>query len=157
MDYRFENLNAMRVIGVKRTFNNGKDMQQGIPEFWQEVNDKGITEKLVEMSNGTLTGVLGVVISYSTGEMDYFIGVPSEEKMNDYVMYSEFHLNPHQYVVFNVVGRVPESIKEAMPHIYQDILPNVDFETINAPLFEHYLPGNTQDVEYITEIYIPIK
>ena len=50
-----------------------------------------------------------------------------------------------------------EAIKSITPKIYQELLPQAKFKTIRAPMFEHYLPGNTQSSDYITEIWIPIE
>ncbi len=66
-------------------------------------------------------------------------------------------MSAHKYVVIDAKGKVPEAIKSITPKIYQELLPQAKFKTIRAPMFEHYLPGNTQSSDYITEIWIPIE
>ncbi|PNZ70342.1 AraC family transcriptional regulator [Staphylococcus croceilyticus] len=157
MDYRFIDLEKLKFVGIKRRFNNGKEMQQGIPDFWQEVNDKQLTEKIIEKSNHKLSGILGICYSLDNGEMEYMIGVPTNTDGYNEGTYEIIELEAQTYIVFNAVGKVPKAVKTTLAHIHQNVLPHLDVTVKSMPLLEHYLPGNTHSDDYITEIWMPIS
>ncbi|WP_210135277.1 GyrI-like domain-containing protein [Staphylococcus sp. GDX8P80P] len=156
IQYRFEHLGEVQLIGVLRAYTTGEAMQQDIPAFWQEMNEAGVVKALTQYSNQMLTGLLGVIIPRENS-IDYFIGVPHDDLNSNDSDFEAIKLMAHNYVVIDAKGRVPEAIKAVMPKIYTELLPQAAFKTIQAPMFEHYLPGNTQSPDYITEIWMPIK
>ena len=101
--------------------------------------------------------MLGVILQKEDNHFEYFIGVPCDNSNNNNSDFNTLELSAHKYVVIDAKGKVPEAIKSIMPKIYQEFLPQAKFKTIRAPMFEHYLPGNTQSSDYITEIWIPIE
>lgn len=157
MNYRFETLKETRIIGVAQSFENGNEMQKGIPQYWEETNHQGITDDLIKQNDQILSGVLGVIISKPTKEMDYMIGVTSQKNIKNKQRYEEFKLEKNHYIVIDAKGPVPKAIKDIMPKIYQELLPHLNIEVKPDSMFEHYLPGNTQSANYITEIWIPIQ
>lgn len=156
IQYRFEHLGEVQLIGVLRAYTTGEAMQQDIPAFWQEMNEIGVVKALTQYSNQTLTDILGAIIPREN-RIDYFIGVPYDGLNSNDSNFEAIKLMGHNYVVIDAKGRVPEAIKAVMPKIYTELLPQAAFKTIQAPMFEHYLPGNTQSPDYITEIWMPIK
>lgn len=157
MDYRFEDLEKLKIVGIKRRFSNGKEMQHGIPEFWQEVNEQQLTEDIIGKSNHQLSGILGICRALDNGEMEYMIGVPTNEDVDDVGTYELIELDAQTYIVFDAIGKVPQAVKETIAQIHQHVLPQLDVTVKRAPFFEHYLPGNTQSDDYITEIWMPIS
>ncbi|KGF27877.1 MULTISPECIES: GyrI-like domain-containing protein [Staphylococcus] len=157
IQYKLEQLNHVQLIGVLRKYESDDEMQKDIPSFWQKVNNDGVVDDLIELSNQTLSGMLGVILQKEDNHFDYFIGVPCDNSNNNDSHFNTLELSAHKYVVIDAKGKVPEAIKSIMPKIYQELLPQAKFKTIRAPMFEHYLPGNTQSNDYITEIWIPIE
>ncbi|MCI2774832.1 GyrI-like domain-containing protein [Staphylococcus petrasii] len=157
MDYRIKDLEKLKFVGIKRRFSNGREMQQGIPDFWQEVNDKQLTEQIIEKSNHKLSGILGICYMLDNGTMEYMIGVPIDKEVDNEESYDMLDLEAQTYIVFDAVGKVPQAVKETIAQIHQNVLPQLDVTIKQVPFFEHYLPGNTQSEDYITEIWMPIS
>ncbi|MCJ1655644.1 GyrI-like domain-containing protein [Staphylococcus sp. NRL 16/872] len=157
MDYCFKDLENLKIVGIKRKYSNGREMQQDIPDFWQEVNNKQLTEEIIEKSNHKLSGILGICRTLENGALEYIIGVPTNQNIDNESVYEMIALEAQTYIVFEAVGKVPQAVKETIAQIHQNVLPKLDVSVKSAPLFEHYLPGNTQSDDYITEIWIPIS
>ena len=83
IQYKLEQLNHVQLIGVLRKYESGDEMQKDIPSFWQKVNNDGVVDDLIELSNQTLSGLLGVILQKEDNHFDYFIGVPCDNSNNN--------------------------------------------------------------------------
>ena len=87
--------------------------------------------------------------------MNYMIGVSCETNPNDGL--ETYQLEDNDYLVVNAKGKVPQSIRQAMRQIHHELIPNENIQLKHAPFFELYPEGDTQDDNYITEIWLPIE
>lgn len=62
MKYSIVEKNAFQIVGGKREFSTvaEEDNVVGIPEFWAEVNQNGISDLLFQLNDGIVKGILGV-------------------------------------------------------------------------------------------------
>lgn len=59
MNYRIVERKVFQVVGVKRECPCGNEAEgPGIPEFWGEVNENGTANRLVQLMNGEIKGLL---------------------------------------------------------------------------------------------------
>ena len=48
-----------------------------------KVNNDGVVDDLIELSNQTLSGLLGVILQKEDNHFEYFIGVPCDNSNNN--------------------------------------------------------------------------
>ncbi|QFT89780.1 Regulatory protein SoxS [Bacillus sp. THAF10] len=161
MKYSVVNKDAFRVVGVKRTYSlgNGENMAE-IPKLWQEVNENGITEKLVDMNNGLIKGILGVC-GATTEEMrtknlmDYWVAAASSEDPPEGM--EELEIPATKWAVFEVHGAMPHAMQDKWKQIFSEWFPSNSYEHAGTPDFEWYGDGNPNSEDYYSEIWIPVK
>ncbi len=146
MDYKIKALGNIRVIGKKeRIYTNYEDNHNGIPELWQDISASGVLAKLLLLSEGELSGVVGVCYNYDEdGSMDYLVGVGTTNNFQDCDV---IEIKAAKYAVF---GCAMANIQETWREIFENWLPNSEYEFANLPSIEHY-PN-----QEICEIYIPL-
>lgn len=155
MDYQIKSMKATHIIGVTRQFKSGGHAQSNIPDFWEDVTSMGLDRRLAEKSDLALNGLLGLCLPQQDGKMNYMIGVSCETNPNDGL--ETYQLEDNDYLVVNAKGKVPQSIRQAMRQIHQELIPTENIKLKRAPFFELYPEGDTQDDNYITEIWLPIE
>ncbi|MBL3399169.1 GyrI-like domain-containing protein [Staphylococcus pasteuri] len=155
MNYQIKSMEAINLIGVKRQFKSGGHAQSNIPDFWEDVTTIGLDCRLSEKSDESFEGLVGLCIPQQDGKMNYMIGVPSDKTPNDGL--ETYQLEDNDYLVVNAVGKVPYSIRHAMRHIHNELLPKEHIQLKQAPFFELYPNGDTQDDNYVTELWLPIE
>ncbi|MFC4403742.1 AraC family transcriptional regulator [Gracilibacillus xinjiangensis] len=156
MNYRIEKREGFKVAGkeIRTSTKNGENSKR-IPQFWEELNGDGTVEKLIEHS-GEL-GVLGVCMEFAPqmDELTYVIGMEKTEAapMEELV---EKEIPKATWAVFEAVGPMPDAIQKVWKRIFSEWFPSTGYEHANAPELEVYLPGNPNDEDYRSEVWIPI-
>lgn len=156
MNYKIVEKDSFTVMGATRTFKY-ESAKTEIPEFWSELHQSG-KEKLV-------CGMYGVCIDNSEGsdEFEYLIADnynPATEIPEGFVTKV---IPAHTWAVFACKGAMPQSLQDANKVIFSEWLPNCkDFEIAAGYNIEMYndpsgYPKGTQDENYYSEIWIPVK
>jgi AraC family transcriptional regulator len=154
MNYRVEGKVSLIVSGYLREYASGKEAQENIYRFWLDFNEDNNGQYLMGLKNDQLDGLVGLCIPRQSGGMDYLIGVSVNKGINGC---ETIELPATKYIVFDAIGKVPESIHRAMEEIHQQVLPKMDITLKNSPFFELYRSGDTEDDNYVTELWFPIE
>jgi len=144
------------IIGIelKTTTHDGKNFVE-IPQFWEKVMQQG---QIDNIPNKKYPGtVLGICMDFQTdGSFSYIIGTEVTKAENipgDMVCKT---IPAARYAVFTARGKMPGSIQDTVKYIYQEWLPNSEYQRADSADFElydqRYHGGENAEVD----IYIPI-
>lgn len=156
MDYKIVKKDAFTVIGVSKVFKYD-DAVAEIPKMWTEHYQTG--------KNKTVCGMYGVNIdeSMNGNEFEYLIA-DNYNPMNDVPGGFITRVIPkHTWAVFSCKGAMPQSIQNVNKNIFSEWLPNCkDYEIAAGYNIELYsdaaeYPQGTQDENYYSELWIPVK
>lgn len=156
MNFKIIEKEAFTVIGVSKFFKLD-DMKNEIPKFW---NEHYQSEK-----SKTICGMYGICIeSNSDSEQhEYLIADnynPIQEVSGDYVTRC---IPKHTWAIFACKGSMPNALQETNYKIFSEWLPNCkEYEIAAGYNIEMYsdtkkYPKGTQDENYYSEIWIPVK
>lgn len=154
MHYRVEEKTSILVSGYLREYQSGKEAQENIYRFWLDFNEDNNGQYLMGLKNNQLDGLVGLCIPRQSGAMDYLIGVSVDKAISGC---ETIELPTTKYIVFEAVGKVPESIHHAMEEIHQQLLPKLNVTLKNEPFFELYRSGDTEAAHYVTELWFAIE
>lgn len=153
MEFKEKHLNKTIVIGESRRYYTAEETHKEIPVFWEEMNNTGKNNKLLNQSNQYFQGFLGVCFPKKPG-LDYMIAVSSDhedEEWNTGVIPSG------KYLMFEAIGPVPNELQKVTRDALEMVNDSSEYELRMAPQFEYYPSGDVTSSDYITEIWIPIK
>ena len=155
MEYQLQQLASLTLVGIKETYENGRQAQQHIAGFWQRCYQEGVIADLQLKNNVDLVGILGLCIPELDGKMSYMIAVTGDNSA-DIEKYDVITLASSKYMVFeaqeqylkqfNKNGR-GSSLHTSISSRYGKI----------STIFELYQDGDTTSEKYITEIWMPVK
>lgn len=155
MKFHIVEKEEFRVVGVKRGYKSFEEGIANIGLFWDDFNGSMQEEYLDSIMNDELQGYLGLCVSHNsrTG-YDYYICVNSTEKYEgDYL---EYIVPKSKWIVFDAVGKVPDSVQYITKQIYENFLPSSEYKHAGTEEFELYALGNPMDENYLTQIWIPV-
>ncbi|WP_379132996.1 effector binding domain-containing protein [Paenibacillus sp. sgz500958] len=157
MDYTIIERDSFTVIGKSKEVSckDGENFRL-IPEFWQEANEDGTSDKLIEM--GSTMDILGICMTMDhTHELlSYWIAVEGGES-TDSSGYETAVIPAATWAVFTSVGPMPHAIQNVWQRIYQEWFPGTGYEHTGGPDFELYPPGDPAGEDYRCEVWIPVK
>ena len=144
------------VIGIelKTTTQDGRNFAE-IPQFWQQVMKKGQIARIPDRKDPQ--SLLGICTDFeSGGGFSYIIGaeVTTTENTPD-DMVSRM-IPAARYAVFTARGQLPDSIQDVTRYIYNEWLPNSEFQRANLADFELYDERMDDDENAAVDIYVPI-
>lgn len=156
MNYRIEEKDAFRIIGVKERYQLNVDENfANIPLFWQRTTQSGIVEKMLPIMNTEIQGVLGVSTCWKGKEyFDYYIAVASTDDVPEGM--EEYEVTAATWAIFECVGAMPHAIQQLQKRIVTEWLPTSGYEYANAPDIEVYFEGNQESENYKCEVWLPI-
>ena len=166
MDYKIVKMFPFKVIGFVKKFTYDNSFQE-IPKFWDEIFTK-YTSNIFAGSPpvsaygkafvDNCIGEYGVCIDdNNTGEILYLIaGKYTGGEVPEGMMLYEFPAL--DWAIFDCIGPATKAIQETTQRVFNEWLPqNPDYELdINANI-EWYSSGNTDDEDYRSAIWIPVK
>ncbi|MFT8323584.1 MAG: GyrI-like domain-containing protein [Bacillus sp. (in: firmicutes)] len=149
---------AFQIIGIKRSYSlNSDENLREIPLLWKEVNSNGTTDDLASRNDGLIKGILGVCAEAANTEhkMDYWIAVSTKQKETH--GYEALTIPAANWAVFEVHGPMPASIQKVWKQIYTEWFPSSGYIQAGTVSLEVYGEGNPADLNYYSEIWIPVK
>jgi len=151
---------SFQVIGVKREFScANNEQQQFIPKLWDEVNANGTSDRLYDLNNGQIKGVLGVCTmseeQKSKNLLDYWVATEYEGETPE--GFEKKEIPASKWAVFGVTGPMPHAMHKAWKQIFSEWFPSSGYEHAGIPEFELYPGGDPFSENYYTEIWIPVK
>ena len=151
MNYRIENREAIRVVGKKIPLKSTlQENYQITPKFWQESAENGTIEKLANLMNTDIYGLMGVSVCNEKGEWEYYIAVSTTKSSEEF---EEIVIPSSTWAVFYGEGPVIK-IQELETKIVTQWLLTSGYEYADAPEIELYLNPDPEHTKY--EIWLPI-
>lgn len=156
MDYRIAKKESFTVIGVSKEFNY-EHAKQDIPAFWQEHYASGKGEHV--------RGMFGINIDPQMGHetFEYLIADIYNPAADIPKGVMTRTIPAFTWAIFPCKGALPDSMQDVNIKIFSEWLPALkDYEFAAGYCIEMYdapdkYPKATQDENYYTEIWIPVK
>ena len=155
MDYRLEEKKAFKVMGVSKDFSY-ENANIDIPKFWDEI--------ILDTKERLVLGMYGVCFDEEMAGnrfkymiADDYVAGQAEEKHLDV-----HEIKAHTWAVFPCKGPMPLPLQEVNRRIFSEWLPASNYEIAEGYNIEYYSNPDdyklgTQDPEYYTEVWIPVK
>lgn len=152
MDYRIEKKEAFQVMGLGRRFHEERAFQD-LPKYWTEVQEKYLSKK-----NTPILGMYGICDdAEGDGYFKYLIAddykggeIPKEFELVEIPSYN--------WAVFTCIGPMPGALQAVNTRIFSEWLPsNKEYEIAAELNIEMYTEGDCSALDYVSEIWIPIK
>jgi AraC family transcriptional regulator len=162
MKYSVVEKNAFQIVGIKREFSCVAEEENvvGIPELWKEVNQNGTSDRLFQLNDGVVTGVLGVCGGVSEEQkkanvFDYWVATSYAGKVPEGML--NLVIPASKWAVFEVNGPMPAAMQQAWKRIFSEWFPSNGYEHAGTPEFELYKDEDPNSPDLYSEIWIPIK
>lgn len=157
--YKIVERDSFQVVGVKREYSlcNGENLIE-IPKFWNDAHQDGTDEKLFQLNNGRIKGVLGVCVDKSneqSKQMDYWIA--TEYDGNAPEGFQSLTVPAAKWAAFEVHGPMPDAMPKAWKRIFSEWFPSSGYESASTPELEVYSDDDPSNPDLYSEIWIPIK
>lgn len=153
MDYRIEEREGFRLVGIKETVKtiDGYNFKR-IPKLWEEVcKDKKFYD-ILSLSNENPSGVMGACANFNKDEFDYYIAASSDKKIPEGM--TELNVEKGTWVIFTCRGIA--GLQDTCRRVYTDWFPTSGYEHSGGAEIEWYSVGDTRDPDYLCEVWIPI-
>lgn len=155
MNYRMEEKNAFKIIGVKRTFTLN---EASLPEMWTQLRQNGTTDRLAKLgkapTQGGIDGLVGVCSNGTGDRFDYYVAVISDvstpEGLDDLVIPAS------TWAEFEFVGPLHKTFAKAEKQIFTQWMPSSGYEPMDGYEIEKYFAGDTEAPDYKFEIWVPV-
>ncbi|WP_147803840.1 AraC family transcriptional regulator [Alkalicoccus halolimnae] len=158
MNYKIIEKEAFQVVGIKRECPCGETGEvSGIAELWEEVNADGTADRLVQLINGEINGLLGITNNYSEEKetVDYWVAAEhSGEVPGDFTAMT---LPSSRWVIFEVTGSAPVAMPEAWNQIYTEWIPSNGYEVADIPAVEAYTDPDSYKDDSSNQIWLAVK
>lgn len=156
MDYKIVEKDAFTVIGAAKKFPYDNAMEE-VPKFWAGHYQSG--------GGDTVCGMYGVNIDESMGgkEFEYLIADDYKEGAEVQDGFVTKTIPAFTWAIFPCTGKMPDAMQDVNRKIFSEWLPNCkdyefaagyNIEMYNDPSAYH---NGTQDENYYSEIWIPVK
>lgn len=157
IDYRIEKMAAFKVIGMGRNFNYESAFGQ-IPGFWSECWEKHMDRWWQEMPQCNI-GTYGICLESNNHEpvFRYLVaGIYDGGKIPEGLEVVE--IPALTWAKFRCIGPMPETLQNMNTRIYSEWLPgNSQYEIAAGYNIEMYSMGDVSALDYVSEIWIPVK
>ncbi|MEK4854501.1 AraC family transcriptional regulator [Paenibacillus sp. FSL H7-0756] len=156
MDYKIVDKPAFTVIGksIEVTTRDGENFRR-IPQFWDECNEDGTSDKLIELSASREWLGICTNMDMKKEQLTYWIGVEGTPQ-TDAQGYETTVIPAASWAVFRSEGALPHAIQGVWQRIYQEWFPGTGYEHTGGPEIELYPPGDTNSEDYVCEVWIPV-
>ena len=151
MDYRIEERDGFEVVVKTKRIEAEEGDSTQIPAFWDEYFAGGLAKKV--------TPTLGVCGEMSQDSKDFLYGIgdfynEGKEVPEGFVLWS---IPKNTWAVFKCVGAMPAAIQEMWKRIFNEWLPQAEYELLPPYDFELYTDGDASSPDYVSEIWLPVK
>ena len=157
MNWRIENKEAFRVVGIERRF--GNEETDLIPGFWQELSENGSLERLKTQTGGTSLMATCSHIDDKKNDFSYLIGMIADEnaKTDGFTTLKapasvwavfrseEFDENPYG-------SEIPKLFKSA----YQEWLPSSGYHKAESEVYDMEFCNTTGNGKFYEEVWLSV-
>lgn len=155
MNYRIEEKEAFRIVGVKRLYKGPEDDESVVPGFWNEMYEKGIYDEIFKLQTGSPEGVHGFIHVKGEDSVDYTIACVSDKEPPSGM--SSYIIPKSTWAVFEIIGPVNTAMADAWKRIFSEWLPTSNYkyaETIDIECFSYV--GDKRSADFKFEIWLPV-
>ena len=156
MKYQIVEREGFQAIGIKKEFlleNEGNLI--GIPKMWDELNGDGTTDKLVQINNGQIKGMLGICVEKPHEKIDYWVATEYAGDVKE--GFEVIGLPASKWGVFEVHGPMPDAMTKVWKQIFSEWFPANGYQHAGTPEFERYTEDDPFSPDCYSEIWIPLK
>ena len=154
MEYKIVKKPAFKVMGVSKIVGYGNGYSD-IPKFWDEVFSK---------TDNKLMGMYGVCLDDEVpgDEFRYMIADDLNEGLAKAQGYEVKEIPAHTWAIFPCKGAMPQALQSVNTQVFNEWLPASNYEIASGFNIEFYTdekkyPLGSQDPEYYSEIWVPVK
>ena len=157
MKYRIVEKEAFQAVGVRREFSlENEENLKGISLMWQEVHRDGTNDRLAQLNNGKIEGILGICVSLDGRQaIDYWIAAAYEGDVPEGL--DRLTIPASKWGVFEVRGPMPDAMQKTWKQIFSEWFPSSGYEPAGTPELEVYPATDPFAADYYSEIWIPLK
>jgi AraC family transcriptional regulator len=158
MEPKFITRSSFPVIGfeLKTTLKDNQNTKQ-IPEFWGKIMAEKLIDKIPNRKDEKES--LGVCTDFNMEDQSFIYMIASEVTSTDSIPDGMvMRIIPEaEYAVFTVKGEIPKSIQDAFAWIFNEWLPNSEYDHSDSADIELYddrcCGGDASEMD----IYIPVR
>ena len=160
MNYRIEEKEAFRIIGLKKrvpiVFNG---VNPEIAAMWGQLNAETI-QMLKQQSNIEPKGIISASTNFSEGrmeekgELDHYIGVATTNDCPPGL--AALEVAASTWAVFEAVGPFPQTLQNTWGRIYSEWFPTSSYELAKGPEILWNAHKDTTSPTFQSEIWIPV-
>lgn len=149
MNYRIEQKNAFKVVGVKQRFST-EGLGESVGKMWGETSPEtyGKIGELGKEFVGVYSGM------YEDNTTDYYIATITDQECPKTLC--ELEIPSYTWAVFEITGPMPDAMCEVWGRIFSEWFPTSGYEHAQAPEVEWYSSGDLSADDYKSEIWIPV-
>ena len=150
MDYKIIEMEAFRIVGIKRRFCFDYDRNpQGIPEFWTELRQNGKLAEIMRYSDGRFEEAVGVCTNGDSMGLDYFVATTTQLEQAPEGL-ELFYFPKNTYAVFHFTGPLCETMPSAEKLIFSEWMPSSGYDPVDGADLEIYskLPHDSPNFEF---------
>ncbi|HAB59539.1 MAG TPA: AraC family transcriptional regulator [Lachnospiraceae bacterium] len=155
MDYKIEEKEAFKVVGIKRHYKGPEDNASVVGSLWDELNEKGLLKVISDLSTGAPKGVHGFIQVLGDEEVDYMIGSISDKEPPEGMLIQV--IPKSTWAVFELTGPVNSTLEIAWKRIFTEWLPTSGYkyaEAIDIECFPYEGYKGAEDYKF--EIWLPV-
>lgn len=161
MDYRIEEKDAFRIIGImKRVPVQFEGLNPEIASMYQQLTPEKIAQ-LKALSTIEPQGIISASTNFSEGrmqeqgELDHYIGVASTKDCP--MGLAQLEVPASTWAVFTAIGPFPETLQNTWGRIYSEWFPSTNYEAAEGPEILWNESPDTSSPTYRSEIWIPVR
>ncbi|SDC10557.1 transcriptional regulator, AraC family [Pelagirhabdus alkalitolerans] len=161
MKYRLVEKDSFNIVGLKkRVAIQFEGVNEEIEKLAQRITPE-VADELIELSNVDPKGIINASTHFSEGrmeeqgELDHYIGVATT--LDTHHSFDELNVNAGTWAVFESTGPQPETLQNTWGRIYSEWFPTSGYEAVEGPEILWSDQQETDQTEYKTEIWIPVK
>ena len=161
MNYRIVEKESFKLVGFKKRV---PIIFEGVnPEIAKmaELLSSEAIKQLKAISDVEPTGIISASTNFSEGrmeekgELDHYIGVATSS--NETLDFDVLSIEPGTWAVFESIGPFPETLQNVWGRIYSEWFPSSGYEVTLGPEILWNESPDTDNPNYRSEIWIPVK
>ena len=161
MNYRIVEKESFKLVGFKKRV---PIIFEGVnPEIAKmaELLSSEAIKQLKAISDVEPTGIISASTNFSEGrmeekgELDHYIGVATSS--NETLDFDVLSIEPGTWAVFECIGPFPETLQNVWGRIYTEWFPSSGYEVTLGPEILWNESPDTDNPNYRSEIWIPVK
>lgn len=156
MQYRVEEKEAMRIVGIRIPLTEDMEENQKIvPVFWSEALQDSKFSEICHLSNQSPHGVLGITAYEKYSKVYYYIAAATDKQIREEML--EYEIPAATWVIFESDGHFKESVQSIFKRFLTEWLPFSGYTYAELPDIEVYPISKESPQVGHSEVWIAVK